>query len=144
MRSADGINYSEAATIQSLGNGSHTYQWIDNNPYQLNNYYKLIQVDADGATTDMGVRLVRSKHAAGTWTIYPNPIIGSNCIIKSNTAINKQIDIKLYDAVGKLLSHQSKMMTSNTLPLSFETALATGVYWLQIDNEAVLKMVVGK
>ena len=144
MRSADGINYSEAATIQSLGNGSHTYQWIDNTPYQLNNYYKLIQVDADGATTDMGVRLVRSKHAAGTWTIYPNPINGSNCVIKSNTIINKQIDIKLYDATGKLLSHQSKPMTSNTLPLSFETALTAGVYWLQIDNESVLKMVVGK
>jgi hypothetical protein len=144
MRSPDGINYTEAATIPSLGNGSHVYQWIDDNPYQLSNYYKLLQVDMDGATTDLGIRLVRTNHPVGTWTIYPNPMRNGNCIIKNNTAINKQVDIKLYDAVGKLLSHQSKLMSSNTLPLSFDNVLAAGVYWLQIDNGTVLKLVVGK
>ena len=144
MHSADGINYSDVATIPSQGNGSHTYQWIDNNPYQLDNYYKLLQVDIDGHTTDLGIRLVRPLFTNTNWTIYPNPVKGGSCFLRCNSVTNKQVDIKLFDAVGKLISHQNKMMITNTLPVKFDNPLTMGVYWLQIDNDTMLKLIVDK
>ncbi|MFP5041451.1 putative Ig domain-containing protein [Parasediminibacterium sp. JCM 36343] len=144
LRSADGNNYSQVATVSSLGDGMHTYEWLDNNPAIGNNYYKLLEVDKDGTSKELGTRLVRYVVAQRGWSVYPNPVNTGNCVIKCDNATNKQVDIKLLDAFGNTVWHQQKMMVSNTLQVYFGNALANGTYWLQINNEAMLKMLISK
>ncbi len=142
LRSTDGKLFGKVATINSVGNGTHHYNWTDYTPNKGNNFYKLLELDKDGTVKELGIRLVRSNKISALWSIYPNPIRNGNFILKNNAHLNKEIDIKLFDGVGKLLIHQIKQITSDSLPLSFGSALKTGEYWLQIDSGTVLKLLV--
>ncbi len=142
LHSIDGIHFDQIATINSLGDGTHSYKWIDNMPDKGNNYYKLVEVDNLGSSQELGIRFVRWIGNVAMWSIYPNPIVGSNCIVKSTVIINRLVDLKLFDLAGKKVWSAKKLMDSNTLSVSFDSSVSKGVYWLQLDNDKLMKVII--
>ena len=51
QRSADGINFYSIGEVQSAANAGLDYTFIDMNPLQGNNYYRIKQVDKDEKIT---------------------------------------------------------------------------------------------
>ena len=101
-KSLDGKIYSAVAVIPSAGNNSgHTYSWTD---FNFNNaaYYRLIQNDIDGHSTQLNVvDLKTSNSSLYDITLYTHG--GANYILFYNGLKQQNTLITCYDISGKPL-----------------------------------------
>lgn len=116
------------------------YTFLDKNPLNGNNYYKLVQVDNDGKSRDYGVRLVSFKIAAAISAIvFPNPVTGNVINVKLNNYQGKTVTFTLTDILGKTLYKKTfdnkQNTTGYTLQLGFKPVAAQ--YILTIKGEGL-------
>lgn len=138
-RSQDGQNFEAILWQDGAGNSSQTlyYSDVDNSPITGANYYRLKQIDFDGAYSYSDVRIVEVIGGADI-TIYPNPSTGP-----INITLNEADDAKvdLYDLNGKLLSNHRIVKGANELDFN----LPSGVYLVHITingNRQVQKLTI--
>ncbi len=99
-KSVDGVNYEPIATLDGAGNSSQTqyYSVIDNNPTNGANFYKLKQVDFNGAHKEYGPAIVFSDGHVPPVTINSHDNLGYVNTDLSNLNIHtidgKQILVK--------------------------------------------------
>ncbi|TZF85759.1 T9SS type A sorting domain-containing protein (plasmid) [Pedobacter sp. BS3] len=78
------------------------YTFYDKNPLNGTNYYKLVQIDNDGKTTELGVRTVTYNVQRITFNLYPNPT-ASNVTV--TFAAGKFTQLQVADLNGRILQH---------------------------------------
>ena len=139
QRSADGRTFTAITFVKTKAEAGNSttvlhYSYKDEAPLQGYNYYRLKQVDKDGAATFTNVVLIKDEKAAEVQlvSIYPNP---------ANSAINLKVAAPkaqnaywvITDAVGKVVMRQQVRIeageTNVRVPVS---ALAQGVYFMQV------------
>lgn len=132
-RSTDGNNWNKIASIPSYfadGNGTgHSYSYPDETPFGGTNYYRLKQVDRDGATKISGVAQVSVPLSLETIKIFPNPVIGTLNIrgLPSNASY-----VAVYSIDGKLLLQKSVTSSNTTVDLY---NVPSGMYTLKISDK---------
>jgi Secretion system C-terminal sorting domain len=143
MRSEDGIQYNtKLAEIAAAGNSStlRNYSFIDAAPNAAN-FYKLLQVDADGSINQLPIVYATIKKCAGQQdkavTIFPNPAASYVNIVAGGSLLNKAATISIIAMDGKLLLQKrinalSQTETINVAPLS------SGKYMLRIVTAATV------
>jgi hypothetical protein len=128
-RSSDGVNYT------SLGYGPQTapYYFIDQNPNEGNNYYRIRQVDKDGSfaySTVINVPLSKPV----TISIFPNPVSD----ILNLKLTNKKTDhlkIDISDVQGRTIYTRTALVNQNTLELNVDMRMfKPQVYILKVTN----------
>ncbi len=143
-RSLDGIEFTEIGVVQSKalnGNSNHTldYRFIDQNPQQGYNYYRLKQVDFDEKSTLSNVKYVFWDDLKVV-QVYPNP--ASEFIkIDWSSKNNSDLKVKLSDMRGRIIQHvQFKSKTGmNSLKLKTHD-LPSGIYFVQVyENNRLIK-----
>src|SRR5690606_22140106 len=74
-RSGNDKVFKQIGTIAGAGNPSskNSYSYLDKNPLNGVNYYKLVQVDLDGKTMELGIKPLRFGASTLSLKIYPNP-----------------------------------------------------------------------
>lgn len=72
-RSTDGIHFEPVGRLEASGRNGGTYTWKDENPLPGINYYRLVQTDADGHTSYLGIRSVRFESVGLHLELWPNP-----------------------------------------------------------------------
>ena len=77
-RSVNARNFERVGTVagQGTSNQGHTYAFLDTPPTAGLLYYRLRQVDTDGASTYSGVQTVQVEPAAKAVSVRPNPTAG--------------------------------------------------------------------
>lgn len=138
-RSTDLENWEFVASVDGFGNGSEltTYTAEDLNPVLGLSYYKLIQVDIDGVSSDEGTRsVVLSPEQNGELVIYPNP---SSSIVKITGPKSELESMKVIDVQGHeiKLEYISTGEQNVTIDISM---LDSGIYLLHTTN-AIYKIV---
>ncbi len=141
-RSANGINYAEIGRLAAAGNSQDlvNYDFIDNNP-NIQNYYRLKQVDLDGTYEYSEVIKVNTTCFDGSVSdildVYPNPVssagqINLNIFSKANQSAN----ITILNIEGKnLLTKQVNIIEGiNTLHYSVAD-LAAGTYFIRLEGD---------
>ena len=127
QHSTDGTSFTTIGTVKAIGSGANGYEFIDNNPANGTNYYRLESVDRDGASSFSKVvsaEIVDSKYEI---VVVPNPV-KSVAIIKGNHIALVQV----IDNIGRVVKTVTfKDATNPTLSVS---ALPTGVYQLRIQT----------
>lgn len=123
MHSVDGKSWTYIGEVRSQGNlnAKTKYSFIDGNP-QMQNYYKLKQIDLDGAV-DFSNEIYIESIYQNTISVFPNPtdnLIWINGILEAN--------YELYSPNGKLIV-KGKVMDNISL-----AKLEPGVYYLHILN----------
>lgn len=76
FRSADGKDFSLLGRTDGKGTNSepNAYIYYDRSPLFGANYYKLVQLDQDGTTTDLGIKMLRfDLRAKDQLSLAPNP-----------------------------------------------------------------------
>jgi hypothetical protein len=118
--------------IEGAGNSQNlkTYSIYDSSPLENISYYRLKQLDDNGNYTYSKIESV-SLNKNETFIIYPNP--NTNGILKVNSINSSQSQIKLIDALGRII-YESYLNSSYTeLDLK---AYEKGVYVLLITSES--------
>lgn len=134
-KSADGSNFQELAKITAKNQASK-YQYLDASPVYGNNYYKLVQVDLNGTSVDLGLKSLRfDLQAANTVSIYPKPA-DRNINISFGGTFESATTVKLFDLSGKEL--QKVIIASQKAPinyvLDFNNKITSGIYIISISS----------
>jgi hypothetical protein len=128
-RSSDGLLFNEITKIKGNGssNQTHAYEFFDEQSLPGLAYYRLKQVDFNGASTLFPIQTINCFIENNEISIYPNPNSGSFEI----KGIQPDEKVLVYDAIGKLI--QEKIATSNTVSFSL-LDFEEGVYFVQVKN----------
>ena len=128
-RSYDGTNFSTIGTVKAQGKAG-TYTFVDAQPFNGINYYRLKQVDFDGTETLSKV-VTTSTTAKGNSKIkiFPSHTEGSLSIESGALAIEH---IQVFNNVGQLV------LTSGATSRLDLSALPSGLYLVQVKAGGVV------
>ncbi len=134
QRSTNGREFGTIGNVNSIGNGS--YQFNDKEfPNTKIIYYRLQIVDKDGSIQYSNIQTINIKASSNNFIIYPNPSKGNFSIYITPT-IQGRNTIKVFDIVGKLVTHQT---LENTSIATFSNNFNNGIYSVQITNNTTGK-----
>ncbi|MEQ9425076.1 MAG: LamG-like jellyroll fold domain-containing protein [Cyclobacteriaceae bacterium] len=119
------------------GNGTtnieQNYAFIDSRPVEGINYYRLRQVDFDGAFEYSPLRMARVELAAEQlMTAYPNPL-KDVVTIEFARPVPAYSEIQISGIAGHIISRVQVETELHTLNLNL-SALPTGIYLLQVKS----------
>lgn len=140
-RSFDGVHFETGGPVKGNGNTNNisTYQFKDVNAMQSISdriYYRLKQVDFDGAFEYSAVRIIdrNLQHNEATIQVYPNPFTDQITINTGN--YTGTCVIRISDSFGRLVGEHSLMADRKEDKLLIRTATFTsGLYFIKITDE---------
>ena len=135
-RSQDGRQFSAIAQVMGAGNSSffHTYNEIDENPYNGISYYRLQQVDYDGAKSYSHIVVVSIEQNLKI-NIFPNPAVDVVNISFSEFKAGR-LDYQVYNLSGKLMSQGFTEVNKGISHIRLDEIhnLQPGAYFLRVSN----------
>lgn len=127
LRSANGKEFVNIGTVQGSGDSStgNTYSFIDTNPLQGVNYYKLEQFDFDGQKSNSRIVFVTTEIAQSSLSVY-----GGDHFIQVNIfSITKDLaQLILTDISGRKVMVQQLDITPGDNVIKIPVALKSGIY----------------
>jgi len=140
-RSYDGFSFDKIDVVTGNGNTKEIihYQFEDNNPLWLQNYYRLKQVDYDGQYEYSNtIVVIMNGYQSSGWQIYPNPVSTNHLTFKSLSQLETGAYFTISDLNGKLLKRSELLNIRNSTLLSIDvTDIAKGTYVLHVVNGQV-------
>lgn len=130
--SEDGV-YILIADILPKGPGSYLY--MDVVPLPGDNYYKLVQVDLDGRTTETGPVAVNFKVGQqNAVQLYPNPV-ADKFTIKVDGLLSDRFKLSLYDLMGKVIRTYTPSKIALTSGYEVDILdLNSGVFFAKVEE----------
>jgi hypothetical protein len=139
-RSNDAVGFKKIGAVRAAGNSNIgiEYSFIDNNPFQGINYYRLKQMDIDGRFTYTPVRHVLfDKLDAATVKYYPNPTNGILTIELAAINSNEIRVINICNATGSVIN-QLKIAANAGSKMQIDLSkYAKGIYFIQVKTATV-------
>lgn len=132
-RSTNGIEYTQAGTVQSLGNSTavQKYSFCDvlNTSATGVVYYRLKMMDSQKRYQYSMIRLVRLGDASTEVKVqaYPNPVVNELRITIPAAWQNKQVSYEVYNLNGIVVKRVTSANASQTETLNVQS-LGTGNY----------------
>lgn len=128
QKSTDGAAWSVVGFVAGNGNAtrSNRYAYIDEAPVTGTNYYRLKQMDYDGAFAYSGIESMEwSGEAADGLRIYPNPV-RDELVVESAAG-----NVVVYDGLGKVVRKVSIGLSRTSVDVS---DLLKGIYLLRLEQ----------
>ena len=137
-RSIDGKSFEVVGNVE--GNGTVyeviNYEFIDENP-AANTYYRLRQVDFDGAFEYTNIVNVKRGQVASTdIKVYPNPV-QDRLTVDYTSNINENVLITVADITGRILISQSRTVVDGGNQLNINlNDLPEGSYVIRLQSNS--------
>ncbi|HLX90624.1 MAG TPA: T9SS type A sorting domain-containing protein, partial [Puia sp.] len=138
QKSTDGTNFTDLGQVNASPN-TITYQFIDDQLLNGNNYYRLVITDSDGNIDYSPIRDLIFDQNAFSIAIFPNPV--KTGMLYINTSVNCN-NIEICDVSGRILMSNITSGLVNSVSLA---GLSKGIYLAIVttDNgKKVAKIVV--
>ncbi len=142
-RSNDGIIFSTITAITTKGNSSSfaDYSWIDTNPMNGVNYYRLKFVDIDTKTTYSQIKTLSFENTMALLAeIYPNPATknGFFVVLRDSKKIDNMI-VTMYDMLGRTVETtiQKTAMLNTFQIVPKQNNLTAGIYVVDIVTDNI-------
>jgi hypothetical protein len=136
-RSADGVKFTEVASIPAPGNnGGKAYQWIDSRPLPNLSYYRLSQTDLDGRKEIFQVKKVMNRSLQDrSIIIAPNPFT-TELTAFINVPQTQQVTVSVADLSGRIMKTVYGKYAQGAAEITFNTSdLPKGMYILKVKGD---------
>jgi hypothetical protein len=135
-RSRNGIDFVRIGEVPAKHGVENSYDFDDAAPIVGANYYRLKQIDTDGAAKYSVIATVYfGEEAENTLRLYPQPA-GSQLYIDFKGR-GPDVLVQVYNAAGQMVINQRK---GNGAPLFLATEkLTAGTYWLVVSDGVMLQ-----
>lgn len=144
QRSADGRSFAAVGTVAAAGTTStpRSYAFLDAAaPAGSGWYYRLLQLDTDGARSYSPVALVAATTGAAPEEaragVTPNPAqVNDRLSVTVQGCAGQRLEVQLLDALGRVAFTQSARPTASpqALPLALPASVGAGVYTLRVTG----------
>ncbi|MBX2843077.1 MAG: T9SS type A sorting domain-containing protein [Flammeovirgaceae bacterium] len=148
-KSANGYTFKEIAKIVGQGTSYqiNKYEFLDNNPEQGNNYYRLKQVDIDGTFSFTEVINISNRSTLDFQTLlYPNPVQKDGTLkINYFGNVPETITLLMLDLSGKEVYYQEKTIDkgSNIIEVDLSKInLQKGIYIIETGGTLPQKVII--
>lgn len=134
-KSANGTDFRSAAAI--LSNGSGLYQWLDQQPSQGNNFYRIKKTGSNGEVEYSNVTVIRMA-GAGNWAhVYPNPVTDGLCNLHISSKDEGMYAVRIINSLGQLIFNTMVRHTGvqSRQPLQLPANTPPGIYQLELTNK---------
>ena len=130
-RSADGRKWQSIHQLTVPGNSDQVknYQWVDINPLQGNNYYRLRSVNMDGTYEFSAVRTI-NINTKNQFTIFPNPA-KNQVNLQIPIASGEAAQIELFNAQGIRVMLSKTNSSLINLPVQ---SFGRGIYQIRVTR----------
>lgn len=143
-KSADGNHFEKAADVNTEDGANNNYKWVDANPADGMNYYRISSVGNNpgtGATEVVKVYVEKLKQGI---SIFPNPVVANNLNLQMVGQPAGRYEIRLVNYLGrtfmsKSIQHVEYNRVENISP---SQNIPKGLYQLQIKTPAGEKKVI--
>jgi hypothetical protein len=149
-KSRDGMHWQVLTTVNAAGKSTQllNYDAMDAYAMEVNNYYRLTQVDIDGSKEIFNVINIRCDRRLHSYiSAYPNPSTGSFQVILNDKQLVGSGILSVKDTKGtEFLNRTIEVKPGINMFSVTDLNLAPGVYYIQFVNGAhvteVLKEVI--
>jgi len=134
-RSVNGNSYESIGTVNAgTSNGVNSYSFTDSKLKAGTNFYRLRQVDVDGAYKFSKVVIVRLQKGTDAVKVFPT-LATSNINFNLSTATATNAIVSIYDTNGKMLIRTQKSLTAGANQQGVDVSnLNSGAYYFRIQN----------
>jgi len=135
-KSLNGRNFNTAAAVPVATSNSTlaTYNWLDVNPVQGANYYRIKSVDANGKFTNTQIVKVLLGDAAPVVTVSPNPVEGGVMSLQFVNQAKGNYNVRLINSTGQIVFSRgvdhNGGSASQTIVLP--SGIGSGIYQLEV------------
>jgi hypothetical protein len=136
-KSRDGENWQMLATVPSAGTSNEllTYQTVDQNATDGNNYFRLRQVDIDGTEKVYDpINVSCAEVTPGYFSSFPNPSGTSFQLIVNNKELIGTCVLNMVDATGKVIEQREIEVKDGINMFVINQELTPGIYFMNISN----------
>jgi len=135
-KSRDGVSFSKVGIV--VANGSSSYTWLDVNPTNGNNYYRLKMIDNDGSFKYSAIVNVKIGGIKNQITIANNPIRIKTLVLQIENMVKDNLTILLYNNSGQKILQKSMNHSGGSATQTVNLGnLVTGTYQLSIIGKDV-------
>lgn len=134
-RSKDSKNWELISTIDGAGNSSDkkTYQYIDENSYISDSYYRLEQVDFDGVLRTQGIKTIRINPES--LSVFPNPSSDIITLYCNNSNLS---DLTILNSFGQKMEIISIINQKEKDYINIDvSSFQNGIYFIKCKNETL-------
>lgn len=134
QKSLDNRYWSEIGQVKGQGTSTENqeYLFVDKNPAQGLNYYRLKQVDFDGNYEYSNVISVDYRNGQST-KIFPNPI-KDELNIQFDNELESAANIQIFNAAGVVVSSENLPEFTKNYQINVND-IQPGLYWLEIRTD---------
>jgi hypothetical protein len=133
--SEDGLKFVSLYHVLAAGNSNTVkrYEWIHTTPKQGMNYYRIKQIDRDGAYSYSQIIPIRFGGKPGNPEIYPNPVRDELMVNLPSSGL-QPMQYRVVNSLGQVVMEGNVGTGIN--PIRIRTAkLSNGYYWLVLVTE---------
>ena len=136
QKSQDGLRWQKLYWVEGQGttNTPQYYSFIDTEPYQGLNYYRLRQIDFDGSESLSTIRVVNFEAKLEKAFIFPNPV-HTQLTVNLPEKVDGKISFEIRDASGKVLFFEEIALNDTVFKINTNN-LVSGIYYLNIQSES--------
>lgn len=135
-RSQNGVSFTKATVVLMDRNHLGKYEWLDQEPAQGYNYYRIRSVDVDGKTSLSTIAKVMIDMPTGSISVYPNPITNGTLNLQLGNQPEGVYGLRLLNPVGQILI--SKKINhaggNHTEKINWDYKMARGMYQLEVTK----------
>ncbi|MCP9234375.1 LamG-like jellyroll fold domain-containing protein [Lewinella sp. JB7] len=131
LHSADGSAWTTIGFVEGAGTSDQTqrYGYVHDQPVGGDNFYRLKQLDFDGAFAYSGIALATLTDQAGALQVAPNPVRNGQLAVSIPAAHVADAELRLFSARGELvltrkLSQPTTTVETGSLPRGVYVAVA--------------------
>ncbi|TXI85732.1 MAG: T9SS type A sorting domain-containing protein, partial [Crocinitomicaceae bacterium] len=136
-KSRDGMNWTVLSQVEGAGNSTTllNYEIIDSEKTTGVAYYRLTQVDFDGASETFNIASVNcgGSDISESLKVYPNPSEGEFYLELDNTSTNNEVVLSMLDLEGKVIYSETRSIEkgNNTYQLN-DLNVSPGIYFIEV------------
>ena len=146
LKSKNGLDWSHLANVESSGNSTQLiyYSTVDNERYNGNQYYKLLQFDTDGKSKEYGPINVNCQiNNTVYFSIFPNPNSGQFQILLNNKNLVGECSIIIKDTKGAEILNKKVNVKPDINAIYIDNVKSSpGIYYIYISNNIESSQVV--
>lgn len=135
-KSADGVNFVKVDTTTATGadRSSTAYSWLDINPVQGNNFYRIRSISPTGAYEFSRVVMVKMGKGSPGISVFPNPVTNGIIGVQFKNLPQGIYNLRVINQLGQVITTKKITHTAGTSmeTITIENKMNPGVYQLEV------------